>query len=108
MLQGETLSSSLFLIFINDFIDVLINFDLKGSLIAARQKVQTLGYADDFVLFASNYAEMLRKIRVLDWYCDQNALELNFEESKIMIFHKGKLNYAKYKFPYKNKYLEIV
>lgn len=106
--QGETLSSSLFLMFINDLVEILINFDLRGSVISAGHEIQALGYADDYALFASSYIELVRKLRVLEWYCDQNCLELSVEKSKIMIFHKGNINYSKYKFSYKNQNIEIV
>lgn len=108
VLQGETLSADLFLIFINDIIPYLIMFDLKGCKINSNLELLGLGYADDYVFFALDYNEMKRKIAVLESYCDLNLLELNTAKSKIMIFHKGGIKYKKYRFFYKNKELEIV
>lgn len=86
----------------------MILFDLKGCKLDKNLEILGLGYADDYVFFARTYNEMKRKISVLQTYCDLNFLELNTTKSKIIIFHKGKIKYSKYKFCYKNKELEIV
>lgn len=108
VLQGETLSAGLFLIFINDLIEFLTLYDLKGCKLNNNLKIQALGYADDFVLFATSYQEMLLKIKVIKQYCVLNALKINTNKSKILIFHKGNINYKKYRFCYKNEKIEIV
>lgn len=108
VMQGETLSSSLFLIFINDLILYLIMFDLKGVGEGRNLDIQALGYADDFVILASTYSEMKKKIKVMEEYSFLNELELNIKKSKIMIFHRGGINYHKYKFYYKGSILETV
>lgn len=67
-----------------------------------------LGYADYYVFFASDYNELRRKMEMPESYCDQNLLELSTEKSKMTIFHKGNINYKKYRFMYKKRKLEIV
>lgn len=106
VLQGETLSSGLFLNFINDLIEFLINFDLKGVDIDEKNEVQALGYADDFVMFATDFIEMNRKIEVIQLYCEQNLLKINTSKSKMLIFQRGR--HKIYNFSLKNEKIKIV
>lgn len=106
VLQGETLSGELFNAFINDLIIMIIMFELKGVIIETNKEVQALGFADDYVLFASDEQGMRDKIEFVDNYCKENKLSLNIGKSKVVIFHKG--NLKKMKFMYRGKELEIV
>lgn len=108
VMQGETLSSGLFLIFISDLVLILIMFDLKGIGIGGIAEVQALGYADDFVILATSYVEMQKKIKVIEEYCQLNELRLNTKKSKILIFHEGNINYNRFQFRFEGTTLEVV
>lgn len=108
VMQGETLSSGLFLIFISDLILYLVMFDLKGIGVGGSAEVQALGYADDFVILATSYVELKKKIKVIEEYCIKNELKLNTKKSKILIFHKGNINYNRFQFHFEGVPLEVV
>ena len=54
-----------------------------------RNKFWTLAYADDIVLLAYEEKEMKKIMRRLEKYLDRKKLQLNEENSKIMVFRKG-------------------
>lgn len=94
VLQGETPGALLFLIFINDLVGYFALFGLRGFSLGNSGETNALGYADNYILLAETYTEMLKKIRVLEEYCDKNNLKLNISKSKILIFHNGNINTA--------------
>lgn len=61
IMQGERLSLNLFVIFIDDLIWYLIMYDRKGIEIRSAIEVQALGYANDYIILAASYVEMLKK-----------------------------------------------
>lgn len=67
--------------------------------------MQALGFADDFVLLESDEQVMKNKIDFLDRYC-KNKLNLNIEQSKIILIHKGRIK--KYSFKYRGQDVEIL
>ena len=85
--QGDHLSPNLFNLYINGLID---DFDHSCSPVLLGQKhISCLLYADDLVLLFERQ-EGLQNCSNKTWeYCKSWGLEINYTQSKVMIFNKG-------------------
>ena len=85
VLQGETLSPVLFILFIDDIVKNLQNSRYMpfkmGSL-----KIHILIYADDMVLLAHTPFELQNKINLLSAFFLEHNLKVNTSKTKVMIF----------------------
>lgn len=106
VLQGETMSPTLFNLFIDDLAETLD----KSGTIAIRMgalRVHILLYADDQVLMATSPTELQKKIEIVSRDFKENDLVLNTEKTKIVVFRSGNIH-PKVSFTWDNKQLEIV
>lgn len=85
VLQGETLSPMLFNIFLSHIEIYFRKRDLTGIPINQGVDILFLLFADDMVVFADSYPDLVKKVGVLN-YCMDNRL------TKILILSK-KLKY---------------
>ncbi|XP_046478639.1 uncharacterized protein [Neodiprion pinetum] len=84
VLQGEALSPDLFLLFIADIEHFFRSKGYYGLSINGLTDILMLLYADDTVIFAHSPIDLLRKLRVLEEYCDANGLTVNKSKTKIV------------------------
>jgi hypothetical protein len=88
VLQGETMSSILFTIYLEGIVKKLEN----GNTIpvkAMRALIHILLYADDIILLAYSLGELQKKIVILNNYCTELGLRVNLSKTKYMIFSSG-------------------
>jgi len=85
VLQGETMSSTLFNIYMEDLIKLMED---SGSIPikVLRAKIHTLLYADDIIILAYSLKELQRKINVLYSFCNVHGLKVNLNKTKYIIF----------------------
>lgn len=89
VLQGESLSPLLFILFIADFETFLRNQDCSGVNINNHVDLLILMYADDTVLLANSAIELEKLLKSLELYCDINGFAVNTDKTKAMIFRKA-------------------
>jgi len=87
--QGDALSPSLFLLFINDLHD-----EIQKGKRGDRKKTEgvhlagvslgSIGYADDLVLFAHSAADLQAKFDALEGYCGKWGLNVNLKKTKVL------------------------
>ena len=106
--QGDSLSPTLFNIFINDIGNCFNNSDRCKPVSLGEHKLSHLLFADDLVLISETQEGLQHCINQLDVYCNTWKLDINVHKTKVMIFSKGKRDYSKYDFVTNNKKIEIV
>lgn len=89
VLQGETMSSILFNIYLEDLVEQLSNSDTI-PIKAMKAIIHILLYADDIILLAYSIGELQKKINVLHAYCTRLGLRVNLNKTKYMIFSSRK------------------
>ena len=85
--QGDSLSPTLFKVFVNDLPSALNNE--KDSLLFGSLKLKCLLYADDLVLFSTSKDGLQRSLNSLNDYCKKWGLNVNLTKTKCIIFNKG-------------------
>lgn len=78
VLQGETLSSFLFSVYIRDVEEFINDREERGVQLDQLTKVHLLAYADDIVLLGDSPGNLQRKLEALEVYCDSKGLTVNF------------------------------
>ncbi|XP_015123886.1 uncharacterized protein LOC107045970, partial [Diachasma alloeum] len=89
VLQGETLSALLFILYISDFEKFLGDRNLYGLNIDGITDILMLHYADDTVILVDSHIKLERVLKILAEYCDLNGLSVNVSKTKIMVFKKS-------------------
>lgn len=97
VLQGDSLSPFLFILFIDDIAEELEPFGSEVFL-----------YADDLVILTDDHTQLQRSLDALTSWTHKNHMAVNVSKTKVMKFRNGG-RFAKYdKFTYDSKELEIV
>lgn len=107
VLQGDSASAVLFILFLNDIEEFLVKHGSRGVNINHQQDIMSLLYCDDLILFASDKAELQRKLNLLEKYCEVNKMLVNINKTKIMIFRRGGRVRDSDVFYYKQQKLEV-
>lgn len=107
VLQGETLSPLLFLLFICDFETFLRNKKLTGININGHADLLLLLFADDAVALANTPVELRKLLLAVDEFCETNELTINTSKTKIIDFRRNgrELNQS---FSYRGQEIEKV
>ena len=106
LMQGESLSPSLFSIFINDLDEAMDEVNSMGVTIHGT-RITVLKYADDIVLLADNEEGLQDGLQALHAYCVKNRLTVNTAKSTVMYFSK-KVIKSPSTMTYNNEPLEYV
>ncbi len=91
VLQGETMSSILFTIYLEGIVKKLEDGDAI-PVKAMRALIHILLYADDIALLAYSLGQLQKKIFILNKYCTELGLRVNLSKTKYMIFSSGNDN----------------
>ncbi|CAG7787090.1 unnamed protein product, partial [Allacma fusca] len=89
VLQGETLSPTLFTLFIDEITLLLQKSNINGARIAAT-KAMILLYADDIILTADCPHDLQSQINIIAKFFKNNDLLVNMDKTKIVVFGSGK------------------
>ncbi|CAG5100676.1 Similar to jockey\pol: RNA-directed DNA polymerase from mobile element jockey (Drosophila funebris) [Cotesia congregata] len=110
VLQGESLSPDLFLLYLYDIKQFFRGKGLYGLDINGITDILLLLYADDTVIFAHSHIDLRRKLKALEQYCDLNGLTVNQSKTKILVFKAaGRIKECPNHFrTYKQTCLELV
>jgi len=91
--QGDSLSPTLFCLYINDFlIELHKNINNIDPIKIVDIKLASLVYADDIVLFSESQQGLIKQIKHMKTFCNENGLTINYNKTKIMI-HNEKENF---------------
>lgn len=105
--QGCILSPLLFNLFLNELPRTL-NYKITDPVLLPNgEKLNTLLYADDLVLFSRSKVGLQNCLNSLESFCSTWLLEVNLNKTKIMIFQKTARKPKNIQFHYKNKQIEI-
>ena len=105
--QGDTLSTILFNLYINDLPEVF-NFNGNNPITIGNTNISCLKYADDLIIMSTSPHALQKCIAGLEQYCIKWKLEVNLKKTKIMIFNKQGSLIKKHIFYYKKKIIENV
>ncbi|KAG5861600.1 hypothetical protein JTB14_018977 [Gonioctena quinquepunctata] len=105
-LQGESLSPTLFSLFIAYIEDYFKKKGAQSINIDNEQSLLMLLYADDLVILSDSEVDLAKKLRILGEYCDENILTVNSEKTKIIQFCRSSSRRTDCKFTYKNLPIE--
>ncbi|UYV68203.1 hypothetical protein LAZ67_5003376, partial [Cordylochernes scorpioides] len=89
VLQGESLSPLLFILYMADLIELYNNSALTGFHLPDFGVLHLLMYADDIAIIGESKINLQIKINLLKSYLDKNKLVLNENKSKIIVFRNG-------------------
>ena len=103
--QGDTLSTTLFNIFINDLSNEFA-FDGNNPVTVGGTEISCLLYADDLIIMSTTHESLQKCITKLEQYCITWKLEVNLKKTKIMIFNKQGALIKKHEFLYKESIIE--
>ena len=103
--QGDSLSPTLFAIFIND-LAVEIKEKYKGVKLNDNLSVPILLYADDIILLSTSANELKNMLKTVYNWCSKWRLKVNSTKTKIMHFRNKKRRTEEI-FMYGNQPLEI-
>ena len=92
--QGDSLSPTLFCLYMNDLlIELEKNLDAIDPISIMHTKLASLIYADDILLMSNSKKGLMKQIQIVQNYCIENCLSINFDKTKIMIYNDLK-NYS--------------
>ena len=105
--QGDSLSPTLFAIFIND-LAIEIKEKHSGVKLNNELKVPILLYADDIILLATSANELKNMLKTVYNWCSKWRLKVNSTKTKIMHFRNKKKPLTEHVFKYGEETLEVV
>ncbi len=105
--QGDTLSPTLFGLFINDLVQ---DMDLygKGVNLCQNLKVSCLLYADDLAILAESEEDLQGMLNVLQTWCQKWRMRVNVRKTKVVHFRTVSQDRTPYKFSFNDDLVECV
>ena len=99
--QGDSMSPTLFSIYINDLANKLkeTNYGIK----IGTQRVPILLYADDIALMAEKEEDMQELLNILHIWCQKWKMNLNMTKTKFMVFRNKNQELGDVKFHFGNQ-----
>ena len=95
--QGDSMSPTLFCLYINEFLTILRqNVNATDPPSIGDLRVASVVYADDILLMSESQKGIIKQIKLLQKFCLENGLKINYNKTKIMISSPG-TNKCKYK-----------
>ncbi|ELQ76088.1 RNA-directed DNA polymerase, Non LTR Retrotransposon, partial [Trachipleistophora hominis] len=90
--QGCPASPTLFNLYINNILE-----GITGVGIGNGEQVPGLLFADDAVVFAESYDDMVHNMEILEDWCDKWKMDLNISKCGLMVFNSNEQRAIKYK-----------
>lgn len=88
VLQGDSLSPLLFILFISDIVLYFKENGMDGIALTHELEIIMLLFADDIVMFARSWHDAQNKLKILKNYCHLNGLNLNTSKTKVVPIRK--------------------
>lgn len=88
--QGDNLSGILFIYYINDIAEHLLDSG-EEPMVVGELLISVLLYADDLCILAQTEKGLQRKVTCLADYCRKWKLEINVSKTKTVVFRKPQL-----------------
>ena len=105
--QGDTLSPTLFGLFINDLADDL-NASGKGIKLNEYLTIALFLYADDLAIMAESEEDLQVMLSILDRWCKKWRMRVNVSKTKIVHFRTTKQPRTTFQFNLNNETVECV
>jgi hypothetical protein len=115
--QGDGLSPTLFNVFVNDLVPILLNTECEPAMYG-NVPMGCLLYADDLIIISESQNGFENGIKNLLTYCDKWKLKVNTDKSKVMVtckkkskqvpHHKFKIHNAELEYVHEYKYLGVI
>ena len=104
--QGDSLSPTLFSLYINELAKSINNLNL--GIKVGNSKVSILLYADDMVLIAKSEKDLQKMLDCMNLWCKQWRLKINTSKSNIVHFRPKRHKLTTYEFCLGDQKLETV
>ena len=85
--QGDTLSTILFNLYIND-LPSIFSFDGNDPIVVDHTPINCLIYADDLVIMSTSAEGLQECLNKLATYCNKWKLQVNLKKTKIILFNR--------------------
>ena len=108
ILQGEVLSLILFSQFIANLEEFVIKRGVRGIAISSLVDILIVAYTDDLIILIENASGMMRTLRMLKEYCEENNLVINTIKTKIIVFKRGGRDKKEPTFYFFEEIIEVV
>ena len=105
--QGDSLSPTLFNIYINEIPSLFIRQDC-APLILENSVIGSLMFADDLLILSESEEGLQKNLDNFSEYCDKWQLTVNCKKTKTMVISTSNKNFNNPKFYYKKDVLEQV
>lgn len=106
MKQGDTLSTILFNLYINDLPNIF-SFDGSDPIVVDHSPINCLIYADDLVIMSTSAEGLQNCINKLATYCDKWKLQVNLKKTKVILYNRQGSLIKKYNFRFKSNNIEV-
>ena len=85
--QGDTLSTILFNLYINDLPNIF-SFDGNDPIVVGHTPMNCLIYADDLVIMSTSAEGLQQCLNKLATYCNKWKLQVNLKKTKVILFNR--------------------
>lgn len=108
--QGDSMSPTLFCLFMNDlFYELERNTPKTSPVYIENTGISAIAYADDILLLSETQSGLITQIKIVQRYCQDNGLRINYEKTKVMIQNTNTdFSHLKLSFKNENKSIEVV
>ena len=104
--QGDSLSPSLFGLFINDLISEIKTLDIGVQV--KNELISILAFADDIVILAENEKDLQKMLRHVEMWCKKWRLKVNTDKTNVVHFRKKNTQVTRFNFFFDGTSLKVV
>ena len=104
--QGDTLSTILFNLYINDLPNIL-SFDGNYPIVVGHTPINCLIYADDLVIMSTSAEGLQQCLNKLATYCNKWKLQVNLKKTKVILFNRQGSLIKNHNFLFKSNNIEV-